>query len=68
MLAEANYENSVLYEASTRCDCKTDCLWVRSPFEEIKYLFYLIFSCLCSGVEALSFATQHPIPSEFGGN
>ena len=34
------------------CDRKTDWLWVRSPLEEIKYLFTYIFSFLRSGVKA----------------
>ena len=38
----------------------------RSPLEEIKYLFKLIFSFLRSGVERYS-ATQHTMPPEFGG-
>ena len=36
----------------TKCDCNHDWLWVRSPLEEIKYLFKFIFSYLRSGVEA----------------
>ena len=34
-----------------KCDCKTDWLWVRSPLEEVKYLFKIIFSFIRSGVE-----------------
>ena len=26
------------WRRGTKCDCKTDCLWVRSPLEEMKYL------------------------------
>ena len=51
----------------TKCDCKIDWLWVRSPLEEVKYLFNFffhfvalvsrqvftfIFSFVSSGVEA----------------
>ena len=54
----------------TRCDCKTNWLWVRSPLEEMKYLLKFIFPFLRSGVKAhsaaLSSATQHAIPPEFG--
>ena len=39
------------WRSGTRCDCKTDWLWVRSPFEEMKYLLKFIFPFLCSGVE-----------------
>ena len=39
------------YEASRGADCKTDWLWVRSPFEEKKYLLKFIFKFLRSGVE-----------------
>ena len=34
-----------------KCDCKIDWLWVRSPLEEMKYSFKLIFPFLRSGVE-----------------
>ena len=33
-------------------DSKTDWLWVRSPFEEMKHLLKFIILFLCSGVEA----------------
>ena len=46
------------------CDCKLDWLWVRSPLEEIKYLFKFIFSLILSGVEAKRKYTK---PSVFGG-
>ena len=36
----------------TKCDCKRDWMWVRSPLEEINYLFKFIFLFLRSGVEA----------------
>ena len=36
----------------TKCDCKTEWLWVRSPLEEMKYLLKFIFPFLRSGVEA----------------
>ena len=35
----------------TKCDCKTDWLWVRSPLEELKYLLKFIFLFLRSGGE-----------------
>ena len=48
----------------------TDWLWVRSPLKETKYLLKFIFPFLCSGVErknaAISSATQHAMPPEFG--
>ena len=48
---EVVYLESVLSRArpgqswrrGTKCDCKTDWLWLRSPLEEIKYLFTFIF-------------------------
>ena len=40
------------WRSGTRYDCKTDWLWVRSPLEEIKYLFKFIFPFLRSSVEA----------------
>ena len=36
----------------TKCDCKTDRLWVRSPLEEMTYLLKFIFPFLRSSVEA----------------
>ena len=39
------------WRRGTKCDCKIDWLWVRSPFDEIKYLFTFIYSFLRSGVE-----------------
>ena len=36
----------------SKCECKIDWLWVRSPLEDMKYLFIFIFSFLRSGVEA----------------
>ena len=38
------------WRRGTKCDCKTDWSWVRSPLEEMKYLFPFIFSFLRSGV------------------
>ena len=56
------------WRRGTKCDCKIDWLWVRSPLEEVKYLFTIIFSFLRSGVEAaLSSITQHAMLPEFGG-
>ena len=40
------------WRRDTKCDCKTDGLWVRSPLEEMKYLLKFIFPFLRSGVEA----------------
>ena len=41
------------WRSGTRCGCKTDWLWVRSPLEEMKYLlkFKYIFPFPRSGVE-----------------
>ena len=36
----------------TKCDCKIDWLWIRSPLKEMEYLFKFIFPFLRSGVEA----------------
>ena len=48
------------WRSGTKCDCKTDWLWVRSLLEEIKYLFKFIF------IQIYSSAIQHAIPPEFG--
>ena len=40
------------WRRDTKCDCKIDWLWVRTPLKELKYLFTFTFSFLCSGVEA----------------
>ena len=40
------------WRSGTRCDCETNWLWVRSPLEEMKYLFKFIFPFLRSGVKA----------------
>ena len=44
-----------LNEASrgTKCDCEIDWLWVRSPLEEMIYLFRFIFYFFRSGDEAM---------------
>ena len=39
------------WRSGTKCDCKTDWLWVRSSLEEMKYLLKFIFPFLRSGVE-----------------
>ena len=39
------------WRRGTKCDCKTDWLWVWSPLEEMKYLLKFIFSFLRSGFE-----------------
>ena len=47
---------TVIYGPSWRrdikCDCRIDWLWVRSPLEEMEYLFTFIISFLRSGVVA----------------
>ena len=48
------------HSSGTKCDCKIDWLWVRSPLEEMKYLLKFIFPFLRSGVEA------NAMPPEFG--
>ena len=68
-----NINMSQSWRRGTKCDCKTDWLWVRSPLEEMKYLFKFIFpfhfsiyfSLWCRGA-ALGSATQHAMPPEFG--
>ena len=58
------------WRRNTKCDCKIDWLWVRTPPEEIKYLFTFIFSFIRSGVATkagLNSATQHAMPPELGG-
>ena len=40
------------WRRGTKCDCNIDWLWVRSPLEEVKYLFTFIFPFFRSGVEA----------------
>ena len=40
------------WHSGTKCDCKTDWLWVWSPLEETKYLLKFIFPFLRSGVDA----------------
>ena len=45
-----------------KCDCKREWFCVRSPLEEIKYLFKFIFLSLHSDV-----ATQHATPPELDG-
>ena len=42
-------------------------LWVRSPLEDMKYLFKFIFALVSRQKVALSFATQCAIPPKFGG-
>ena len=42
------------WRSGTKCDCKTDWLWVRSPLKKMKYLLKFIFPFLRSGVEAKS--------------
>ena len=63
----------MLRRRGTKCDCKIDWLWVRSPLEEIKYLLafiiYFNFFALVSRQSAtLSSATQHAMRPELGGN
>ena len=63
------YFRSRSWRSGTRCGCKTDWLWVRSPLEEMKYLLKVIFPffALVSRLSAaLSSATQHAtMPPEF---
>ena len=40
------------WRRGTKCDWKTDWLWVRFPLEEMKYLLKFIFPFLRSGAEA----------------
>ena len=50
------------WRSGTRCDYKTDWLWVRSPLEELKYLVKkksISSLCCCGSV------TQHAMPPEF---
>ena len=61
-----NYNNISL--TLTKCDCRVDWLWARSPLEKMKYLFIFSFLRLVSGQSAaLSSATQHAMPPEFSG-
>ena len=51
----------------TKCDCKIDCLWVRSPLEKVKLHLHFSFFTLASRQSAvLSSATQHAMPPEVG--
>ena len=54
------------WRSGTKCDCKPDWLWVRSPLEEMKYLLKFIFALVPRLSAALSSATQHAMPPEFG--
>ena len=40
------------WRRGTKSDCKTDWLWVRSPFEDMKFLLKFIFPFFRSGIEA----------------
>ena len=40
-----------LWRSDAKCDCKVDWLWVRSPLEEMKYLFKFIIPLFRSGIE-----------------
>ena len=40
------------WRSCTRCDCKNDWLWVRSPLEGMKYLLQFIFPFFRSDFEA----------------
>ena len=54
--------------SGTKCDCKTDWLWVRSPLEEMKYLLKFIFSFLrLVSRQSATFisTTQNSMPPEF---
>ena len=55
-----------LWRKGTKCDCKHDWLWIRTPLNEMKYLFKFKFSFLRSDVEAnrgVEFCL--PMPPEF---
>ena len=39
------------WRGGTKCDCKRDLLGVRSPLEEMKYLYKFTCPILCSSVE-----------------
>ena len=45
---------------------KNDWLWVRFPLEEMKYLYFHFFALVSRQSAALSSATQHAMPPEFG--
>ena len=45
------YYRGQSWRSGTKCDCKIDWLWVRSPLEEMKYLPKFIFPFLRSGIE-----------------
>ena len=46
--------------------CKSG-LWVRFPFEDINYLISHFLAVVMKLIAALSSATQHGMPLEFGG-
>ena len=52
------------------CDCKRDWPWVRFPLEEIFFFLFSYFHFFALATRqsaALSSATQHAMPSKFGG-
>ena len=57
--------------AAHSVDCKIDWLWIRSPFEEKKYLLKIyifhFFALVSRQNAALSSATQHAMHPEVGG-
>ena len=57
-----------LCRRGTKCGCKIDWLWARSPLElwNIYLHLYFRFFALVE-VKALSSATQHAMPPELGG-
>ena len=53
------------WRSGTKCDCKTDWLWVRSPLEEMKHLLKFIFPFLRSGVEAKARRWVLPLNTQY---
>ena len=53
MEAEERLMEEASRGAGAQSVTKRDWLWIRSPLEEIKYLFKFIFSFLCSSVGAM---------------
>ena len=51
IMFKTNHQRGQSWRNGTKCDCKTDWLWVRSSLEEMKYLLKFIFPFLRSGVE-----------------
>ena len=56
---------SVVVQGHKVC-CKRDWLWIRSPLEEVKYLYFHFYALMSKQSVALSSATKHAMPPEFG--